>query len=649
MFEAKAGLKTFADYEKMYAASLENPGEFWSSIALNFYWETRWGHDSVVKSNMDPSKGEIEHSWFAGGRTNMAWNCIEVNISKGFGDSVAFLWEGNNPGEASSLTYNQLQQEVNKLANWLKKIGVKAGDRVVMYLPMVLELPISMLACARLGAVHSVVFAGFSAESLSQRLLDSRATVLLTCNAVMRGNKCIDLKAIVDQALELCQHAGLSVVHCLCLQNERLNNLETKFITDRDINWREAVSNMSTECDTFWVDAEAPLFMLYTSGSTGKPKGVVHCTGGYMVYAATTTKYVFDVSPGDVFWCTADCGWITGHTYLTYGPLLNGATSLVFEGVPNYPDCGRCWDIIDKHGVQIFYTAPTLLRSLQREGDEHVKKFSRRSLRILGSVGEPINPEAWRWYHEVVGEGRCPIVDTWWQTETGGHLLTPLPGLFKDKPGCATLPFFGVEPAILTVSGEELQGEAEGLLCFKRTWPSIMRTIYGDHSRYETSYFTPFPGYYVSGDGARRDSDGYYWITGRVDDVINVSGHRIGSAEVESALVTHVDCTEAAVVGIEHDIKGQAIYAFVTIRSGVECSDVLRKELISCVRNVIGPFAAPDKIHFAAGLPKTRSGKIMRRILRKIANNDLTNLGDTSTLADPTVVETLIKTRCTSD
>lgn len=645
MFEAKVGLKTLTEYQELYSASLENPGEFWSKIAENFYWEARWQNDSVVQINMDPSKGKVEHSWFKGGRTNMAWNCIEANINKGFGDKVAFIWEGNDPGEASSMTYNELQMEVNKLANWLRKIGVKAGDRVVIYLPMVLELPISMLACARIGAVHSVVFAGFSAESLSQRLLDSRATVLLTCDAVMRGNKCIDLKAIVDQALDMCQHGGLSVVHCLCLKNERLNEFERSFGVGRYISWREALLDMPTACDTFWVDAEAPLFMLYTSGSTGKPKGVVHCTGGYMVYAATTTKYVFDVSPGDVFWCTADCGWITGHTYLTYGPLLNGATSLVFEGVPNYPDCSRCWDIVDKHGVHIFYTAPTLLRSLQREGDEYVKKYSRRSLRILGSVGEPINPEAWRWYYEVVGEGRCPIVDTWWQTETGGHLLTPLPGIFKEKAGCATLPFFGVEPVILNASGEELQGEAEGLLCFKRSWPSIMRTIHGDHSRYETTYFAPFPGYYVSGDGARRDSDGYYWITGRVDDVINVSGHRIGSAEVESALVAHADCTEAAVVGIDHDIKGQAIYAFVTIRSGVESNDSLRKELILCVRSAIGPFAAPDKIHFAVGLPKTRSGKIMRRILRKIANNDLTNLGDTSTLADPTVVETLIKTR----
>ncbi|OUS41910.1 hypothetical protein BE221DRAFT_196331 [Ostreococcus tauri] len=645
MFVPKTGLKTYEEYEDLYRTSIEKPGEFWSKIAEEFYWETRWQPDSVVNSNLDLQKDRVKHSWFTGARTNMAWNCIEANINKGLGDSAAFIWEGNSPDEEARITYIELQNEVNKLANWLKEVGVKIGDRVVIYLPMLLELPISMLACARIGAIHSVVFAGFSADSLSQRILDSQSNVLLTCNAVMRGSKCINLKSIVDDALRLCHSVGFDLKHCLCLQNERLPGYMNSLVTERDKNWRKVLEDMSTECETCWMDAEAPLFMLYTSGSTGKPKGVVHSTGGYMVYAATTTKYVFDVSPGDIFWCTADCGWITGHTYLTYGPLLNGATSVVFEGVPNFPDCGRCWSIIDKYGVQVFYTAPTLLRSLQREGDEIVKMYSRASLRILGSVGEPINPETWQWYHDVVGDGRCAVVDTWWQTETGGHLLTPLPGIFMEKPGCATLPFFGVEPVILSTAGEEMQGEAEGLLCFKRAWPSIMRTIYGDHSRYETTYFAPFNGYYVSGDGARRDSDGYYWITGRVDDVINVSGHRIGSAEVESALVTHAACIEAAVVGIEHDIKGQAIYAFVTVMPGMQCDDALRKELITCVRSVIGPFAAPDVIHYALGLPKTRSGKILRRILRKIANNDLTNLGDTSTLADPSVVEALIKSR----
>jgi len=645
MFTPKVGVKSFDEYKELYRTSLECPNEFWRKIAENFVWDTPWKNDSVFTGNFDVTKGTIDHTWFQGGRTNVAWNCIEANISKGLGENTAFVWEGNSPGEDAKLSYNELQKEVNKLANWLKSIGIQQGDRVVIYLPMLLELPISMLACARIGAVHSVVFAGFSAESLSQRILDSHATVVLTCNAVMRGNKCLHLKTIVDQALQTCIAQGFNVKHCLCVENKRLPHVSTNLVAERDEIWSETLTRFSSECETCWVDSEAPLFMLYTSGSTGKPKGVVHCTGGYMIYAAITTKYVFDIAPGDMFWCTADCGWITGHTYLTYGPLLNGATSLVFEGIPNYPDYGRCWSIVDKYSVEVFYTAPTLLRSLQREGDDHVKKYSRRSLRILGSVGEPINPEAWRWYHDVVGDGRCPIVDTWWQTETGGHLLTPLPGIFKEKPGCAALPFFGIEPAILSVSGEELHGEAEGLLCFKRTWPSIMRTIYGDHSRYETTYFKPFEGYYVSGDGARRDNDGYYWITGRVDDVINVSGHRIGSAEVESALVSHSACTEAAVVGIEHEIKGQAIYAFVTIVPEVECHDSLRKELVACVCAVIGPFAAPDVIHWAPGLPKTRSGKIMRRILRKIANNDLSNLGDTSTLADPTVVDALIKTR----
>ena len=645
MFEPKVGVKSLDEYQELYRTSIEKPEEFWSNIASEFVWEAPWHSESMMESNFDITRGKVEHSWFKGGRTNLAWNCIEANISKGLGDNTAFIWEGNSPGEQDKLTYNQLQLHVNRLSNWLKHVGVRPGDRVVIYLPMILELPIAMLACARIGAIHSVVFAGFSAESLSQRILDSRATVLLTANAVMRGSKVIHLKDIVDNAIKISSNNGFNVSHCLCALNERVNGVSTDLVDGRDENWYDAVQRMSAECDTCWMDAEAPLFMLYTSGSTGKPKGVVHCTGGYMVYAATTTKYVFDISPGDIFWCTADCGWITGHTYLTYGPLLNGATSLVFEGVPNFPDCGRCWEIIDKYNVQVFYTAPTLLRSLQREGDEHVKKYSRRSLRILGSVGEPINPEAWRWYHEVVGDRRCPIVDTWWQTETGGHLLTPLPGIFTEKPGCATLPFFGVEPVILSATGEELSGEAEGLLCFKRSWPSLMRTIYGDHSRYETTYFAPFKGYYASGDGAKRDSDGHYWITGRVDDVINVSGHRIGSAEVESALVSHISCTEAAVVGIDHEIKGQAIYAFVTVIPGTACNEKLRKELVQTIRSVIGPFASPDVIHWAPGLPKTRSGKIMRRILRKIANSDLENLGDTSTLADPTVVEQLIQTR----
>jgi len=599
----------------------------------------------VCRSNFDLSLGPIHNSWFGGGVTNIAWNCIEANIEQGRGEQTAFIWEGNSPEEQGKITYSELQTEVNKLANWLKSVDVRAGDRVVIYLPMLLQLPVAMLACARIGAVHSVVFAGFSAESLSQRILDCESSVVLTCDAVLRGSKLINLKEIVDKALNLCTSQGFEVHHCLCVKNYRLPELSLQLTHGRDKIWHEAISAMSSQCETEWLDADSPLFMLYTSGSTGKPKGVVHCTGGYMVYAATTTKYVFDLSPGDVFWCTADCGWITGHTYLTYGPLLNGATSVVFEGIPNFPDHGRCWEIVDKYGVQVFYTAPTLLRSLQREGDDIVRRHSRKTLRVLGSVGEPINPEAWRWYHEVVGDACCPIVDTWWQTETGGHLLTPLPGIFKEKPGCATLPFFGIEPALLDTDGNVLTGEAEGLLCFKRSWPSIMITIHGDHSRYEDAYFAPYKGYYFSGDGARRDADGYYWITGRVDDVINVSGHRIGSAEVESALVSHPHCTEAAVVGFDHDIKGQAIYAYVTLVHGVRCDDDLKKELVNCVRNAIGPFATPDIIHWTSGLPKTRSGKIMRRILRKIANKDLNNMGDISTLADPSIVESLISTR----
>ena len=628
----------------MYKESIEDPSKFWSSIASEFYWKEPWNLENIIRGNMDVTKGPISTSFFSGGKTNIAWNCLDAQILKGRGNNSAFLWEGNGLGENKTLTYSEVCSEVNKLANWLRRVGVKKGDRVIIYMPMIPELPISMLACARIGAVHGVVFAGFSADSLSQRINDSEAKIILTCNAVLRGTKLIDLKSIVDNAIAIGGRTCL-LTHCLCVANERAMSFsETNFVKKRDFWWHEIINNMSPTCETEWVDAEDALFMLYTSGSTGKPKGVVHTTGGYMVYAATTAKYVFDLKPGDVFWCTADCGWITGHTYVTYGPLLNGATSLVFEGVPNYPDPGRCWEIVDKFGVNVFYTAPTLIRSLQREGDDFVEKYSRKSLRLLGSVGEPINPEAWKWYHKVVGNGKCPIVDTWWQTETGGHLITPLPGAFPSKPGSAAFPFFGVKPAILSEHGEELHGECEGLLCIKSPWPSMMRTIFGDHARYETAYFKPFPGYYFTGDGAKRDKDGYYWITGRVDDVINVSGHRIGSAEVESALVSHPLCTEAAVVGIEHEIKGQGIYAYVTIFDGVEYTLELKKELIACVRSTIGPFAAPDTIHWAPNLPKTRSGKILRRILRKIASKD-DSIGDISTLADKNVVQELTRLR----
>jgi acetyl-CoA synthetase len=534
--------------------------------------------------------------------------------------------------------------KICQLSNYLKDIGVQKGDAVAIYLPMLAELPIAMLACARIGAVHSVVFAGFSAESLAQRIIDCKPKALLTCNAVRRGAKVINLKEIVDAALAESSKNGVSVGVCLTYANESaLNKDNTPWKKGRDIWWQDTIPKYKTECEVEWVDAEDPLFLLYTSGSTGKPKGVLHTTGGYMVYTATTFKYAFDYKPNDIYWCTADCGWITGHSYVTYGPLLNGATVVIFEGAPNYPDAGRCWEIVDKYKVTIFYTAPTLLRSLMRSGEEYVRRHSRKSLRVLGSVGEPINPAAWRWFYNVIGDGRCPISDTWWQTETGGFMITPLPGAWPLKPGSATLPFFGVKPAVVDEHGVELEGECSGFLCIKNSWPGSFRTLFGDHDRYETTYFKPFKGYYFSGDGCNRDKDGYYWLTGRVDDVINVSGHRIGTAEVESALVSHPHCAEAAVVGVEHEVKGQSIYAFVTLNEDVQYSEELRTSLKSTVRNQIGAFATPDRIHWAPGLPKTRSGKIMRRILRKIASRQLDELGDTSTLADPGVVNQLIE------
>ncbi|KAM3386811.1 hypothetical protein ACQJBY_009994 [Aegilops geniculata] len=549
-------------------------------------------------------------------------------------------WEGNEPDQDGKLTYSEL---LDKLANYLKSVGVEKGDAVVIYLPMLMELPIAMLACARIGAVHSVVFAGFSADAIAQRITDCKPKVVITCNAVKRGKKLIPLKDIVDASLVESAKNGVTVGICLTYENQLAMKKEsTQWIAGRDVWWQDVVPSFPTRCDVEWVDAEDPLFLLYTSGSTGKPKGVLHTTGGYMVYAATTFKHAFDYKPTDIYWCTADCGWITGHSYVTYGPLLNGATVLVYEGAPNYPDPGRCWDIVDKYGVTIFYTAPTLIRSLMRDGSVYVDPYSRKSLRVLGSVGEPINPTAWRWFYNVVGDSRCPISDTWWQTETGGFMITPLPGAWPQKPGSATFPFFGVQPVIVDEKGREMTGECSGYLCIKNSWPGAFRTLYGDKDRYETTYFKPFSGYYFSGDGCRRDKDGYHWLTGRVDDVINVSGHRIGTAEVESALVSHPKCAEAAVVGIDHEVKGQGIYAFVTLVDGVPYSDDLRKSLIMAVRSQIGAFAAPDKIHWAPGLPKTRSGKIMRRILRKIASRQLDELGDTSTLADPGVVDQLI-------
>ncbi|XP_042470398.1 acetyl-coenzyme A synthetase, chloroplastic/glyoxysomal-like [Zingiber officinale] len=641
-FSSQALVSSTEQYRNMYEKSIEDPAGFWSEIASQFYWKEKWNPE-VYTENIDVRKGTVKFEWFKGGRTNISYNALDRTIEAGNGGKVAIYWEGNDLGDDGRLTYAELLEKVCQLANYLKHVGVRKGDAVIIYLPMLTELPIAMLACARIGAVHSVVFAGFSSESLSQRIIDCKPKAVITCNAVRRGSKPIHLKEIVDSALRESVKNGVTVDLCLTFENKSaMKREDTKWQDGRDVWWQDVVPLFPTKCDVEWVDAEDPLFLLYTSGSTGKPKGVLHTTGGYMAYTATTFKYAFDYKPSDVYWCTADCGWITGHSYVTYGPLLNSATIVVFEGAPNYPDAGRCWNIVDKYKVTIFYTAPTLVRSLMREGDAYVTRYQRKSLRVLGSVGEPINPSAWRWFYNVVGDSRCPISDTWWQTETGGFMITPLPGAWPQKPGSATFPFFGVQPVIVDEKGNEIEGECSGYLCIKNSWPGAFRTLYGDHERYETTYFKPFAGYYFTGDGCSRDKDGYIWLTGRVDDVINVSGHRIGTAEVESALVSHPQCAEAAVVGVDHEIKGQGIYAFVTLVEGVPYSEELRKSLISVVRNQIGAFAAPDKIHWAPGLPKTRSGKIMRRILRKIASRQLNELGDTSTLADPSVVEQLI-------
>ncbi|GLJ49333.1 hypothetical protein SUGI_1042990 [Cryptomeria japonica] len=629
-------------YRAMYNRSIQDPAGFWADIASQFHWNAKWD-SKICSQNFDVRNGQIKVEWFKGGVTNICYNALDRNIKAGKGNDIAIYWEGNDPGCDECLTYNELHMKVCQLSNYLKDVGVKKGDAVAIYLPMLTELPIAMLACARIGAIHSVVFSGYSADSLAQRIVDCKPKAVLTCNSVKRGAKIIDLKKTVDDALEEASKNGVYVGVCLTYAKEfALNKEKTPWKKGRDVWWQEAVSNYSTTCEVEWVDAEDPLFLLYTSGSTGKPKGVLHTTGGYMVYSATTFKYAFDYKPSDVYWCTADCGWITGHSYVTYGPLLNGATIVIYEGVPDYPNPGRCWEIVDKYKVTIFYTAPTLVRSLMRFGDEYVQCHSRKSLRVLGSVGEPINPAAWRWFYNIVGDGRCPISDTWWQTETGGFMITPIPGAWPQKPGSATLPFFGVEPAVVDKNGVEIKGECSGHLCIKKSWPGCFRTLYGDHERYETAYFKPFKGYYFSGDGCNRDKDGYYWLTGRLDDVINVSGHRIGTAEIESALVSHVHCAEAAVVGVEDEVKGQSIYAFVTLVEGVQSSNELCERLKSTVRNQVGAFAIPDTIHWAPDLPKTRSGKIMRRILRKIASRQLGELGDTSTLADPGVVDQLI-------
>lgn len=619
-------------YTEMYRRSIEDRDGFWAEQAEEFLsWTGKW--DSV--QDCDYRSGSIK--WFSGGKLNVAYNCLDRHLQTR-GDQTAIIWEGDDPNKDRKISYRELHEEVCRFANVLKERGVKKGDCVSIYMPMIPEASVAMLACARIGAVHSIVFGGFSPEALKDRVLDSDCKVIITADESVRGGRNTPLKLNADLARKDCPHVHTVVV----VQN-----------TGGDIDWddscdlwyHEAMSAASPECEPEEMDAEDPLFILYTSGSTGKPKGVLHTTGGYLLFAAMTHKYVFDYQEGDVYWCTADVGWVTGHSYIVYGPLCNGAITLMFEGVPTYPDAGRFWQVVDKHQVNIFYTAPTAIRALMGQGDEFVTNSKRDSLRVLGSVGEPINPEAWEWYYHVVGDAKCPIVDTWWQTETGGILITPLPGATALKPGSATRPFFGVEPCLVDDKGNELDGATEGALCIKHAWPGQMRTVYGDHERFIDTYFKMFPGMYFSGDGARRDEDGYYWITGRIDDVINVSGHRMGTAEVESALVLHDSVAEAAVVGYPHDIKGQGIYAYVTLMSGVEESEELRKELVKHVRKEIGPIASPDIIQWAPGLPKTRSGKIMRRILRKVAANELDTLGDTSTLADPSVVDHLVENR----
>ncbi len=621
-----------ARYRAMYARSVADPAGFWADQAAEFVtWYRRW--DAVENSDFNA----VDIRWFEGAKLNVCYNCVDRHVAAR-GDQTAILWEGDGPAEQRRVTYRELLDAVSRFANALLARGVRKGDRVSIYMPMIPEAAVAMLACARIGAVHSVVFGGFSPEALKDRILDADCQVLVTADEGLRGGRAVPLKANADRALAHCP-----AVHTVFVV--RRTGADAGWQTGRDVWYHDAIAAADPVCAPVEVDAEDPLFILYTSGSTGKPKGVLHTSGGYLTYVAMTHKYVFDYHDGDIYWCTADVGWVTGHSYIVYGPLANGATTLMFEGVPTYPDAGRFWQVIDKHRVNIFYTAPTAIRALMGQGEEPVRRSSRASLRLLGSVGEPINPEAWEWYHRVVGDGRCPIVDTWWQTETGGILITPLPGCCALKPGAATLPFFGIEPALLDEKGRELHGAAEGALVIKRSWPGQMRTVYGDHERFKDTYFRLFPGYYFTGDGARRDADGYYWITGRIDDVINVSGHRLGTAEVESALVLHPAVSEAAVVGCPHDLKGQGIYAYVTLMNGAAPTDALRRELIDHVRQEIGAIATPDVIQWAPGLPKTRSGKIMRRILRKIAANEVDSLGDTSTLADPAVVDDLVAHR----
>jgi len=619
-------------YQALYKQSIEQPDEFWADQANQFIdWYTPW--DKV--QDWDYHKAEIK--WFEGARLNVSYNCLDRHLETR-GDQVAIIWEGDDPGVQRKITYRELHAEVCQFASALKGLGVKKGDRICIYMPMIPEAAVAMLACTRIGAMHSVVFGGFSPDALRDRINDSECSVVITADQGLRGGKKVALKSNADKACEDTPSVRKMVV-------VKHGAEPTGWVDGRDVWYHELVEAGSESCPAEEMEAEDPLFILYTSGSTGKPKGVLHTTGGYILYAAMTHKYVFDYHDGDIYWCTADIGWVTGHSYIVYGPLANGATTLMFEGIPTYPDAGRFWEVIDKHQVNIFYTAPTALRALMAQGDELVKKHSRESLRLLGTVGEPINPEAWEWYYKVVGNERCPVVDTWWQTETGGILITPLPGATPLKPGSATRPFFGIQPALVDDQGKLLEGPTSGNLVITRSWPGQMRSVYGDHKRFHETYFAMYPGYYFSGDGARVDEDGYWWITGRVDDVINVSGHRMGTAEVESALVLHELVAEAAVVGYPHDIKGQGIYAYVTLMLGTDPTEELRAALVQHVRKEIGPIASPDVIQWAPGLPKTRSGKIMRRILRKIAEDEVDNLGDTSTLADPAVVDDLVQNR----
>lgn len=621
------------DYQRLYKQSIDDPDRFWLDMAERLDWiskPTKAGHSSFTHP--------VSIEWFSDGTLNACYNCVDRHLTER-GDQTALIFEPDDPdGENRAMTFRQLHESVCRLASLLKQRGVQKGDRVTIYLPMILEAVVAMLACARIGAVHSVVFSGFSAGSLKDRLIDCGSTLLITADISRRAGKSLPLKVKADEALEDCPDVRTVIVY-------RHENEATPMERGRDVWWDEAVENLPADCPCEPMNAEDPLFILYTSGSTGKPKGVLHTTGGFLLFSAMTHEMVFDYRPGEIYWCTADVGWITGHSYIAYGPLANAATTLIFEGVPTWPDAGRFWQIVDKHKVNIFYTAPTAIRALMREGNGPVEGTSRASLRILGSVGEPINPEAWHWYHDIIGGGRCPIVDTWWQTETGGHLITPLPGATTLKPGSATFPFFGIEPVIVDNDGKLLDGACEGNLCVKSAWPGQMRSLYGDHERFEQTYFSTYKGLYFTGDGCRRDEDGYYWITGRVDDVINVSGHRFGTAEIEAAINQDDDVAESAVVGFPHDLKGQGIYAYITLNAGVEPSDDIKARILKTVRRIIGPIATPDVIHWAPGLPKTRSGKIMRRILRKIAANDLDSLGDTSTLADPDVVDQLVSGR----